>query len=198
MSASAMETRVSLVALFRARDPISNIPRHRSALRGLDVLGDRRRPAAIASSNRAPSASAVRWHAIATSDTSDTEHTTRRRCTSTGKETSTAIGLTQRRSTFKNASRLPPPRAYVGDGSPEKEIIVLGDSAVILEDEEAKSRSGGSPSTPDHQKLIENEKIRDSMKARIADENEGYQQGHPAMRGSITDINKTMRESYKE
>jgi len=138
-----METRVSLVALFRARDPISNIPRHRSALRGLDVLGDRRRPAAIASSNRAPSASAVRWHAIATSDTSDTEHTTRRRCTSTGKETSTAIGLTQRRSTFKNASRLPPPRAYVGDGSPEKEIIVLGDSAVILEDEEAKSRKLG-------------------------------------------------------
>lgn len=85
-----------------------------------------------------------------------------------------------------------------GDERPKTPVKGNMEDFNFESDEEAKSRSGGSPSTPDHQKLIENEKIRDSMKARIADENEGYQQGHPAMRGSITDINKTMRESYKE
>lgn len=58
-----------------------------------------------------------------------------------------------------------------------------------------KSRS----STPDHQELIEHEKMRFSIRADVADENDDYSNfGDCQERQSISDINILHKEFYKE
>ena len=159
-SAVAMADRASLESLFRARG-ISNEPRPRRFARR--SLLPRASPATRAA--RGASASAVRWRAVQTPTTSVFDAAARggiatARATSRGasaerrhrvrwggRETtsasSRASGLLRRREDPRRSLvRVP---AYVGDGTaPEPEIIVAGDgAAIVLEDEEAKSRKLG-------------------------------------------------------
>ena len=167
MAAVAMADRVSLESLFRARD-ISNEPRpRRHALRSLLPRGS---PATRAA--RGASASAVRWRAIQTPTTgvsdaaaragiataratsrggsAETRHDRRwggrettSRCSTSSSSEARASRLRRRREDPRRSLvRVP---AYVGDGTgPEPEIIVAGDgAAIVLEDEEAKSRKLG-------------------------------------------------------
>lgn len=68
-------------------------------------------------------------------------------------------------------------------------------TGLAAKDIDAKSRS----STPDHQKLIENEKMRTTIKAEVAQETHDYSEySRNMMKTSISDINKVQRQSYKE
>ena len=165
MAAVAMADRVSLESLFRARG-ISNEPRpRRHARRSLLPRGPPARRAA-----RGASTSAVRWRAIRTPKT-DIFHAASRAGIATPRATARGASAERRHdrrpggretksssmsSVSSRASRLQRRRedprrslirvpAYVGDGTPpEPEIIVAGDgAAIVLEDEEAKSRKLG-------------------------------------------------------
>lgn len=160
-SAVAMADRVSLESLFRARG-ISNEPRPRRFARR--SLLPRAAPATRAA--RGASASAVRWRAVQTPTTSvfdaaarggiataslatsrgasaERRHRGRWGGRETTSVSSRASGVRRRREDPRRSLvRVP---AYVGDGTgPEPEIIVAGDgAAIVLEDEEAKSRKLG-------------------------------------------------------
>lgn len=154
MAAVAMADRVSLESLFRARD-ISNEPRpRRHALRSLLPRGS---PATRAA--RGASASAVRWRAIPTPTTGVFDAAARAGI-ATARATSRGASAERRHHRMSSSSSRAPllrrrredPRrslvrvpAYVGDGTtPEPEIIVAGDgAAIVLADEEAKSRKLG-------------------------------------------------------
>jgi hypothetical protein len=157
MSASAMQSRLSLRSLFRARDSNKPFSSRSSQIKGRDGPGDRRRRLTaprVASAGRASKAPAVRWEAIAANTVSNTGRTRGgyvaacKQEDGTGKMIAKMTHRSSCQSSYQNTrtrrvptSRLP---AYVGEGSPEKEIIVCGDGdAVVMEDEESDSRKLG-------------------------------------------------------